>query len=229
MKNSDCYIFIGLAGVYMSLMGALLWIDINKPNSPEISIDSIGLQNINISSDHVTADWDFNFLIKNSNDFGFSYLFTASLYYDKTYKLRNLARAETFLADSNSPTFSQGGKNQTTFTVRFERVSVPIDDKLISKNESGENSEFSGAHLGLNLEGDIEPAPKTSLSPIMRRAVCPLYVKFSEVKVGISSDSATGVATHVYYGKDSHRLSLDSVIYKLGNLFSNKCRRLSAM
>ena len=70
-----------IVAIAFSIIATVICIAIKTPDAPWISTDSIALQNINISSDQVTADWNFNISIENTNKIGFSYKFKASLYY----------------------------------------------------------------------------------------------------------------------------------------------------
>lgn len=197
------YAILGLFLAVFFLMfgswGSIVWLSKNKPYALKFNIDSVTLQNINMTSDQITADWNFNISIWNANEFGWSYGLVATLYNDQTYEYRRDTVVPFYATDARIPTFSQGGNNETTFTAQFEGVSVPIDN---SKKGSGRNSEFVDVPLELFLEGKIEPVPKNSLSRIIRWLASPIHVECRKVKIGISAGS-----THVYLGKGSHCFS----------------------
>ena len=59
------------------------------------------------------ADWDFTFSINNTNEFGWSYGFKPSIYFDAFNKCRDdyVDESQIIHMAVLIPTFLQGGKN----------------------------------------------------------------------------------------------------------------------
>lgn len=202
MEKSSYQLF-GLFGVIILLMfgfsGSVIWFSKHDPHTPKFNLYSVALQNINISSNQATADWNFNFLIQNTNKFGWSYEFVATLYNDGTSDSGREDVVQFASMETIVPTFTQSASNYSAFTVRFEGVSMLITNKWLSNQESGV---LVDVPLLLSLEGNIEPIPKGRLPKIIRCLASPIHVDCQKVKIGISRDSSGAI--YAYLGRGSH-------------------------
>nr|XP_027125237.1 NDR1/HIN1-like protein 10 [Coffea arabica] len=170
-----------IAGVI--ILGTILFIIwlVLRPRLPEFRVDSLSVSNFNLSSSTlVSADFDVKITARNPNG-------KITLFYD------NVEAAVYFknfqLSQTTLPPFSQGKKNETSFTAELAAVKAYLDGDIANgiNGERGKNG-----NVVLNVRMLMEVRFKAGAWKARRR-----YLKAfcGDLSVGISANASNGTLT----------------------------------